>query len=375
MRSASIRGRWLGGFDAMALKCAVSHGALQVLGTGAALPGPPLTTDAVLARVEAHLPPGATALARRLARRLAIDTRHLSRALEAPIEAVRPADSAPRLAALAVTEALAGARLGVDRLDFLIGHTATPHTLLPSNTAWTADELAYGGPHLELRQACTGFAASVLVADGLLAAQNWTLAIVGSETGSVFFDPRRIDDDPGQLVNLVQMGDGAGAIVLGRLLDDRGSRIELAYFGCDGLGRPPGLAMAEGGSGAPRVTAGVPHFSHRYGDIRSLGMELLRTSRTAAEAAGVDPATVQWFVPHQANGRMPDLCAEHLGLPVERVVCEASAVGNLGSAAMWVALDRLRRSGRLSAGDRVLMLGAEATKYLYGGLLYVHGRT
>ena len=121
------------------------------------------------------------------------------------------------------------------------------------------------------------------------------------------------------------------------------------------------------------TTVGVP--LRQYDDIRSLGMGLLRTSRTAAEAAGVDPATVQWFVPHQANGRMPALCAEHLGLPVERVVCEASAVGNLGSAAMWVALDRLRRSGRLSAGDRVLMLGAEATKYLYGGLLYVHGRT
>jgi 3-oxoacyl-[acyl-carrier-protein] synthase-3 len=33
----------------------------------------------------------------------------------------------------------------------------------------------------------------------------------------------------------------------------------------------------------------------------------------------------------------------------------------------------LRSSGRLKRGDRVLVLGAEATQYLYGGFVYVHG--
>jgi 3-oxoacyl-[acyl-carrier-protein] synthase-3 len=359
----------------MRLDFAVGRGVLQVLGTGTALPGPPLTTEALLTGFAAHLSPRVAALARRLARRLAIDTRHLSRALQAPIEAVRPADSAPRLAARALIDALAVAKVGIDELGFLIGHTATPHTPLPSNTAWAADELAYSGPHVELRQACTGFAASLLLADGLLSAQSRTLAIVGSETGSVFFDPRRIAEDSSQLVNLVQMGDGAGAIVLSRPQHARASRIELVYYGSDGRGRLPGLAVVEGGSGAPRVTTGVPHFSHRYGDIRTLGVELLRTSLSAAQSAGVDLATVRWIVPHQANGRMAAICAEHLGVAEERVVCEASATGNVGSAAMWIALDRLRRSGRVSEGDRVLLVGAEATKYLYGGLLYVHGRS
>ena len=45
---------------------------------------------------------------------------------------------------------------------------------------------------------------------------------------------------------------------------------------------------------------------------------------------------------------------------------------NLGSAAIWVSLDRLRRSGRLRESDKVLVLGAEATKYLYGGFVYTH---
>ena len=57
------------------------------------------------------------------------------------------------------------------------------------------------------------------------------------------------------------------------------------------------------------------------------------------------------------------------------MVCEASVLGNLGSAAIWVTLDRLRRSGRLAVGDRVLVLGAEASKYMFGGFLYVHGNS
>ena len=51
---------------------------------------------------------------------------------------------------------------------------------------------------------------------------------------------------------------------------------------------------------------------------------------------------------------------------------DAGAIGNVGSAAIWIALDRIRRSGRLRGGDRVLVLGAETSKFMYGGFLYIH---
>jgi len=66
-------------------------------------------------------------------------------------------------------------------------------------------------------------------------------------------------------------------------------------------------------------------------------------------------------------------CQRAYNVSPSRVICEASTLGNLGSAAIWVALDRLRRSGKLVAGDRVMVLGAEASKYMFGGFLYVHG--
>ena len=65
---------------------------------------------------------------------------------------------------------------------------------------------------MELRQACTGFANALVIAQGLASLPgSKPVVIVGSETGSVYFDPERVGADSSQLVNLVMMGDGAAA--------------------------------------------------------------------------------------------------------------------------------------------------------------------
>src|SRR5438876_91220 len=63
---------------------------------------------------------------------------------------------------------------------------------------------------------------------------------------------------------------------------------------------------------------------------------------------------------------------EYVQGPAEKFFVDADKVGNLGSASIWVALHHLRASGKLKSGDNVLILGAEATKYLYGGFVYTH---
>jgi len=60
-----------------------------------------------------------------------------------------------------------------------------------------------------------------------------------------------------------------------------------------------------------------------------------------------------------------------LGIEPERVFVNAERLGNTGSAAIWLALAELRK--RLRPGASVLALGAEATKYMFGGFHYVHG--
>ena len=349
-----------------------SDGTLAVLGTGRALPGAPISNNQLVELIHPHVP---NLRARRVlaaAMQLGISTRHISRSFTARVE--RPSEDArnPDLAAQAISEALAEAGLAANNLGYLIGHTTTPAQPLPSNIAFVADTLGYAGPHLELRQACTGFANALMIAFGLLSRPDARpVAIVGSETGSLFFDPADAESDRDQLVNLVQMGDGAGAIILGPAATSS-HQLSGAWFGATGLGKAPGLQMRQGGSDHPGTPHDVQIFAQDYGEIANAGPALFAAGVGAANRQGHDLRQVDWIIPHQANGRIGQQFASAFDVPVEKVLVNADRVGNTGSAAIWLALADLRAGG-LRKGQTVLALGAEATKYMHGGFLYEHG--
>ena len=357
----------------MSTKPIIHSAPVAVLGTGSALPSNGLSTIELIARVDPYLSGPRRRLALRLAQKLAINYRHFSRALQRHIESPVGADTAPHLVARAVRAALSSAKRQACNLEMLIGHTTTPHTLLPSNAAWAAELLGFQGPHIELRQACTGFAAAAVCAAALIDGGVDPIVVAGSEVGSVMLDLYQVQEDPAQLVNLLQMGDGAGAVVLGPVEDSRQSQLHSLYYGSLEGTHAPAISLPRGGSGSPASAGTVNHFDHGFAAIRDHGRQLLSAGLSAAATAGIDMNGIDWWLPQQVNGRMPEICARDFGLPRERVLCEASGLGNLGSAAMWVALDRVRRSGRLRPGERVLVLGAEASKFMYGGFLYVHG--
>jgi 3-oxoacyl-[acyl-carrier-protein] synthase-3 len=341
---------------------------ILVLGTGLGLPGEPISSEELLTAVEGRF---GLSLHRRgiaIAHKLGIRTRHLCRDMAIRVEAPRKGHRNPELAAAALRGALAEAGLAVHDLSYLIGHTATPAHLMPPNIGQVAELLDYGGPFVEFRQACTGFANALVFAQGLLRAGAGPIAIVGSETGSVFFDPHRAAEDAGQLVNLVQMGDGAAAIILARDDDRPGPHLSHVYYGQMGRGRASGLAVVDGGSDTPSCSVGFPEFRHDFAAIYRSGLELLLHCAAAAERTGSGPA--DYVLPHQANGRMDAILAGPLGLAPERIIVTADRLGNTGSAAIWLALAQLRAT--LKPGQTVLALGAEATDFMFGGFRYHH---
>ena len=352
------------------------QGSLRLYGSGCALPRLRLSTEKLLKRVEENM--GIKQISRQgsiVAKRMGIEYRHISRDMETPLEATRPDDSNPKLSARALAQALSEAAMSVNDISYLIGHTTSPHTLLPPNTSWVADELDYAGPYMELRQACTGFANALQVAYGMiLSGSNERIAIVGSETGSVFFDPRSIAASNDQLVNLVQMGDGAGAVIVGPNEGDGGPKLEKFFFGTIGVKRAPGFYLSSGGSTNPYIGGeqSVCTFEHDFNSVREHGPTLFREALKSAREMGVDIKKIDWFLPHQANGRIDEVVQRELGIPKHKVLVDADQVGNLGSASIWVALARVRKSKKLKPGDTLLVLGAEATKFMYGGFVYRH---
>lgn len=345
---------------------------LRVLGMGLALPGPAVSTDALIARVETNFDLSLRDRAEAIAAKLGVERRHLSRDLRAPVEAPRAGDGNADLAARAVRAALDDAGLRTRDLTYLIGHTTTPETLLPPGIAGVADLLCYDGPFAEFRQACTGFANALVMAGGLLAQPGaGPVAIVGSETGSVFFDPRLAAQDRAQLVNMLQMGDAAAAIILAADSDGPGDTLDCLAFGSTGLNTPPGMALRDGGSGHPASAGAVPMFAHDFGTILRTGPGLFVAAAEEARRFGVNLGDARAIIPHQANGRLGELVGDLLDLPPERFVNMARRVGNTGSAAIWAALAEQRPC--LAAGETAVALGAEATKHMFATFRFTKG--
>lgn len=141
---------------------------LAVLGSGWAVPGDPVTSEALISTMSDRFGFADTRQARALGRRLSVDTRHFGRAFADAIESPRLGQSNPELAVAALAEALAEAGLRPRDLGYLVAHTATPAQALPANVATVADILGYAGPCVELRQACTGFGNALMIAAGLI---------------------------------------------------------------------------------------------------------------------------------------------------------------------------------------------------------------
>ena len=345
-----------------------ANGRAKLLSSGSQLPGPAITNAELFASIEKHCGKKLAKKAERISRRFGINQRHFCRSNLASFSP--PNQSAPQLCVDAINRAL-GECGEHHTINYLIGHTTTPETLVPPNIAWVADKLNHTAPFMELRQACTGFANALQIALPMLAQGGLdTVGIVGSEVGSTYFNLSEDFIDLEQLINYLQMGDGAGAVLLGQ---DDGSISEIisdAYIGHIGNGMQPGFYLSGGGSGDVYCEKSIPVFRHNAVDVKKQGANLFLKGIEAITQRGYSLDDFAYILPHQVNGYLGELFEEHLGIAKEKIIVDADRLGNLGSAAIWVSFDRMRKSGQLKKGDKVLVLGAEATKYLYGGFVY-----
>lgn len=359
------------GHDAVPPTARIAPGHFSVLGTGVALPGPPIASEALIERIGHVFGVRKLRLAREIDRRIGVATRHVVRDFAMRREGPRPGQRNPELASIALGQALDRAGLRVNDLGYVLAHTATPARPLPSNASEIAACLQYRGPYAEFRQACAGFASALQFAAALLADDDAPpVAIVGSETGSVFFDPSGLQNDHDQWVNLLQMGDGAGAIILGPARDDTPT-LRAPFVG-QLSARAAGLYQTSGGSDQPWVDAHIMSFQHDYRSVAMHGPALLEAGRAALESHGERLDDASKIVPHQANGRMGEWLAHRWQVPRSRCFGNGQHVGNLGSASIWVALDALLQSEQLGRGERAWFLGAEATQYTFGGFVLQH---
>jgi 3-oxoacyl-[acyl-carrier-protein] synthase-3 len=77
----------------------------------------------------------------------------------------------------------------------------------------------------------------------------------------------------------------------------------------------------------------------------------------ACERAGVSPAELAAFIPHQANLRIIDAIAKRLDAPNAVVARDIVTSGNTSAATIPLAFSRMVERGEIPSGAPVLLLG------------------
>jgi len=156
----------------------------------------------------------------------------------------------------------------------------------------------------------------------------------------------------------VLFGDGAGAAVLRHRGSTHG--VISTHIGSDGEYTDI-LFMPGGGSRCP-ITA--ENADKHLMTIHMTGKEvykqavtaMLSAAQKALDQAGLRIEDISCVIPHQANLRIIEAIASRLGIPLEKFYVNLDKYGNTSAAAVAIALDEANRSGRIKAGDYVLMV-------------------
>jgi 3-oxoacyl-[acyl-carrier-protein] synthase-3 len=108
-------------------------------------------------------------------------------------------------------------------------------------------------------------------------------------------------------------------------------------------------------------------------DTKLLGREIVVTAMHRALAGvvkkrGLVPGEITWYLPHYSSGYFRERFfkgMEEIGFPIpyERWFSNLARKGNTGSAAIYIIMEELFHSGRLSAGQKLLCFVPESGRF------------
>jgi 3-oxoacyl-[acyl-carrier-protein] synthase-3 len=261
-------------------------------------------------------------------------------------------DSLAQYCVEAGRRALEAAEVRPDEVGMVILATVTPDMPFPATACTIQHELGCAhAPSFDLSAGCSGFLYAQSVAKQFLVTERvGHILVVGAELLSKYIDWQ-------DRSTCVIFADGAGAIVMSRGAEPRG--VLASALHADGS-MVDFICMPGGGALHPPSRE---MLDQRLQFIRMRGNETFKMAvrcltdvcREVLDAAGLTPADVDWFVPHQANRRIIDAVGQRLKIPSENTYVNIDRFGNTSSASVPIALDEAVRTGKIRENDIVLM--------------------
>ena len=306
-----------------------------ILGTGAAVPNKVLTNQDLESIVDTS--------DEWISTRTGIKSRYIA----------EDGETTSTLATEAARRSLDMAGVKPAEVDMIIVGTTSPDMVMPNTGALVQKHLGASNAFaFDVYAACSGFVYALTIADKFVKENpEKKILAIGSELLSSITDWQDRN-------TCVLFGDAAGAAlvsgsndgergILSTHLHSDGCLWELLYIPGGGCVYPPSAEMAEKRDYCIRMH-GNEVYKHAVRSLTEVAQEALVANQ-------LDPEDVDLFIPHQANIRIMTKVAERLKISPDRVYMNIERYGNTSSASIPVALDEANRSGRLKAGDLVLL--------------------
>lgn len=265
-----------------------------------------------------------------------------------------PGEATSDYVADACENALDMAKVPPTDVDMLICATVTPDHVFPSTGNLVQEKLGLAkASAFDLSAACTGFLYGISLATAMIESGHATYVLVAA--GDLL--SRLVDYKDRS--TCVLFGDGAGAVLLGPVYDNRGV-LSFAIHS-DGSGKDE-LYVKAGGSRLPATAETVERGDHFIkmsgsGTFRFAVDAMVSAIGEVLESSGISPEEVKLLVPHQANLRIIDAARRKFHISDDRVALVLKKYGNTSAASIPIALDEYVRAGRVHVGDVVVCVG------------------
>ncbi|RBQ19748.1 3-oxoacyl-ACP synthase [Spongiactinospora rosea] len=243
------------------------------------------------------------------------------------------------LAVHAGGKALAASGLASADIDLVLVATCTMESQIPNAAGRVATRLGIHAPGaFDVNAACAGFCyALAAAADAIRAGSARNVLVIGTEKFSHWLDWN-------DRSTAVIFADGAGAAVVG---PSDVPRIGPVAWGSDGE-KSDAIIVKDRNS-----------FLHQEGQtvFRWATTALHPVAKDACDRAGIDPAELAAFVPHQANLRIIESIARKIGADNAVIARDIVLAGNTSAASIPMALSRMIERGEVPSGGLALLLG------------------
>ncbi|SHR45095.1 3-oxoacyl-(acyl carrier protein) synthase III [Mycobacteroides abscessus subsp. abscessus] len=237
----------------------------------------------------------------------------------------------------AAKKALEDAQISPEEIGLILVATVTPDQPFPSVACMLQEKLgAVNAAAMDISAACAGFMYGMITAKQFIESDSYKyVLVVGVEKLSKITDWQDRN-------TAVLFGDGAGAVVMGKVTEGRG--ILSFELGADGTG---GKHLYQEDY---IVMNGREVFKFA---VRQMG----ESSVNVLEKAGLSKEDVDFLIPHQANIRIMEASRQRLELPEEKMSKTVDKYGNTSAASIPISLVEEVEAGKIKEDDLIVMVG------------------